>query len=191
MGTGPPARARCSRCLGGERIKNSCTTLRWRKPNVNSMNELLNDPPPQVVSCKHHGSTKSRNDDKPGSNWRAGEAPLKQQNTYSHTYLTAITKQSKTLLWFQILSLQKATSLITLFFRWKLKKKKHAKTPSHQAIYKPTKPQPFWLFASRQTIIPLRHLRIPMVSILNQGDFLQRRGEVHTDGDSIRWVMGT
>ena len=24
-----------------------------------------------------------------------------------------------------------------------------------------------------------------MVSILNQGDFLQRRGEVHTDGDSM------
>lgn len=138
MGTGPPARARCSRCLGGERIKNSCTTLRWRKPNVNSMNELLNDPPPQVVSCKHHGSTKSRNDDKPGSNWRAGEAPLKQQNTYSHTYLTAITKQSKTLLWFQILSLQKATSLITLFFSLEAQKKN---TQKHQAI-KPSTSQP-------------------------------------------------
>ena len=139
MGTGPPARARCSRCLGGERIKNSCTTLGGRKLNVNSINELLNDPPPQVVSCKHHESTKSRNDDNPCSNWRAGEAPLKQQNTYSHTSLTAITKQSKTLLWFQILSLQKGTPLITLFLLV-AQKKKHKNTKPSTSTSQPTHP---------------------------------------------------
>lgn len=142
MGTGPPARARCSRCFVCEvwvvrESKMHAPPWDGGKPNVNSINELLNDPPPEVVSCEHHGSTKSRNDDKPCSNWRAGEAPLKQQNTYSHTYLTAITKQSKKLLWFQILSLQKATPLITAF---SLEAKKKNTKPSSHLQCQPTHP---------------------------------------------------